>query len=360
MPVDRDISVVVPTYNRSRWVRRAVDSLLKQTPPPLEVIIVDDGSSDSTPQVCQGLAGDTVRYIRQENQGPSAARNHGVALAKGQFLAFLDSDDLALPGRLWTQREAIVRFPDVQWSFCDHVGLDYDDEPLQPTDGLSWGFIAFKRDRSTPENLFSFFPELNRDILTAAGVDHTVYWGDFFRPLFKGNFVSPSGFMCLTSAFRETGGFRTDWRVAEDTEFFHRMAATSPGCAILTPLFGWRKHLQGGLVSQANVVDLIRNGIESMDSALHLRGTPSPEILRLHSQTLIRDYRALAYTLLSEIDRTGARDTVREAFGRFPQSRRDARLRLLQLASLVPASVLRIARSLKSKMAGGGRPDPPL
>lgn len=353
-----DVSVVIPAYNRARWIGRAVESVLRQDPPPLEVILVDDGSTDSTPQICRALECDTVRYVRQENQGPSVARNHGVSLARGEFVAFLDSDDLALPGRLAVQREAIIRFPGVGWSFCDHVGLDAEDRWLPAEDGTSWGFLAIKRAGVAPESLFGSLSELRREVLSVDGRDHVVFVGDYFRALFYGNFISPSGFMCRVEAFCRTGGFRTDWRLAEDTEFFHRMAATIPGSGILTPLFGWRRHVQGGLVSRENIVTLIRNGIASMDSALELRGQPSPEVLELHRRTLEGDYRALAYTLLSELDGPGARAVVRETHARLPRTRLDIRFHLLHLAAFLPRPLLRLARWLKSTLPGGGRPDP--
>lgn len=353
-----DVSVVIPAYNRARWVARAVESVLRQDPPPLEVILVDDGSTDSTPEICRALECDTVRYVRQDNQGPSVARNHGAFLARGEFLAFLDSDDLALPGRLAVQREAIIRYPGVGWSFCDHVGLDSEDRHLIQPEGISWGFVAFQRAGLSPAGLFSSRAELQRHVISVAQTDHVVYVGDFFPALFHGNFVSASGFMCRTRVFREAGGFRTDWRLAEDTEFFHRLAATTPGSGILTPLFGWRQHVEGGLVSRENIVTLIRNGIESMDSALGLRGDPSPEVLELHRRTLERDYRSLAYTLLTELDGPGARRVITEAFSRFPRLRRTLRFRFLQIASFLPTPLLRTARWTVSLLPGRGRPRP--
>src|SRR5262245_47409787 len=93
------VSVLVPTYNRSKLVRRAVESALAQSYRRLEVLVVDDGSSDDTRQVIEGMD-PRVRYIRQANAGVSAARNRGIAEARGEFVAFLDSDDEWLPWKL--------------------------------------------------------------------------------------------------------------------------------------------------------------------------------------------------------------------------------------------------------------------
>src|SRR6185295_2750617 len=93
------ISVVVPTYNRARLVVRAVESVLAQTRPPDELIVVDDGSTDDTPAALARF-GDRVRLVSQRNAGAAAARNNGLALASRPWAAFLDSDDVWVPDHL--------------------------------------------------------------------------------------------------------------------------------------------------------------------------------------------------------------------------------------------------------------------
>lgn len=87
------ISVIIPTYNRGSKILTAVNSVLSQTYRDIELIIVDDGSKDDTESVIRGVADDRVRYVRQDNRGACAARNHGIRLAKGEYIAFQDSDD---------------------------------------------------------------------------------------------------------------------------------------------------------------------------------------------------------------------------------------------------------------------------
>src|SRR5262245_52729040 len=94
-----EVSVVVPTYNSARYLGAAVESVLEQSDRDLEVLVIDDGSRDETPDV-MARYGPPVRYLRQENQGVSAARNHGLELASGRYVAFLDADDTWLPGKL--------------------------------------------------------------------------------------------------------------------------------------------------------------------------------------------------------------------------------------------------------------------
>ena len=93
------VSVIIPTYNRAHCVSEAIDSVLAQDPPADEVIVIDDGSTDNTPEVLQAY-GDKIKPFRQENKGVGAARNVGMHLATGEWVAFLDSDDIWYPGRL--------------------------------------------------------------------------------------------------------------------------------------------------------------------------------------------------------------------------------------------------------------------
>ncbi|MBY0522433.1 MAG: glycosyltransferase family 2 protein [Gemmataceae bacterium] len=106
------ISVVIPTYNYGRFVTEAVDSVLAQSYAPREVIVVDDGSTDDTPDRLAPYRA-RIRYIRQDNQGLSAARNTGIRLAQGTFVALLDSDDLWHPRKLEFQMRYLTRHPEV-------------------------------------------------------------------------------------------------------------------------------------------------------------------------------------------------------------------------------------------------------
>jgi glycosyltransferase involved in cell wall biosynthesis len=101
-----DISVVIPCYNGSAFLRETVRSALSQTRPPMEVIVVDDGSTDDSAAIAESF-GAPVRVIRQKNQGESVARNKGIAEARCEWIAFLDADDLWKPEKLEKQSECI-------------------------------------------------------------------------------------------------------------------------------------------------------------------------------------------------------------------------------------------------------------
>lgn len=126
MRIDGLVSVIVPVRNRAAMVEEAIASVLAQDYRPIEIIVVDDGSTDSTPHALNLLAEDRpeIRVIRRENGGPGAARETGRALARGEFIQYLDSDDLLLPGKFSAQIAALTE---------------------QPECGVSYGMTRFRR-----------------------------------------------------------------------------------------------------------------------------------------------------------------------------------------------------------------------
>ncbi|MBN1458144.1 MAG: glycosyltransferase family 2 protein, partial [Armatimonadetes bacterium] len=105
-------SVVVPLFNNESSIGRALESVLGQNPPPTEVIVVDDGSTDAGGSVVTGY-GDSVRLVRKENGGPGSARNEGMKLTSGELVAFLDADDYWLPGFTAATTSFLVSNPEV-------------------------------------------------------------------------------------------------------------------------------------------------------------------------------------------------------------------------------------------------------
>jgi glycosyltransferase involved in cell wall biosynthesis len=153
------VSVIVPVYNAERYLGEALESVLAQTYSDYEVIVVNDGSTDGSEQVALGF-GDRIRYIRQENAGPGAARNRGIELARGELIAFLDADDLWLPGKLAAQVEFMETHPGVVLSVVNYgLRVDGKDPPggrwRLPSGGHWWvapsAFLAY-RDRYVPSS----------------------------------------------------------------------------------------------------------------------------------------------------------------------------------------------------------------
>ncbi|MBU1710567.1 MAG: glycosyltransferase, partial [Proteobacteria bacterium] len=104
------VSIIIPTYNRSAFLQEAIDSVLAQSYSPYEIIVVDDGSADDTPEVVKAYES-KVRYIRRENSGPAAARNTGIKAARSDYIAFLDDDDRFDKRKLEIQVKAMVDNP---------------------------------------------------------------------------------------------------------------------------------------------------------------------------------------------------------------------------------------------------------
>lgn len=129
-------SVVIPTYNYGRFLGHAVDSVLSQTLPPHEVIVVDDGSTDDTPAVAERYAGRIV-YLRRANAGVSAARNAGIAAATGDWLAFLDADDAWEPTFLEAVRPVCQADPRPAVVFTDYREFGARDGVARPSARLA-------------------------------------------------------------------------------------------------------------------------------------------------------------------------------------------------------------------------------
>ena len=107
------VSVVIPVFNGERFLREAVQSVLDQRYSPVEIVIVDDGSTDGTETVARSFS-ETVRYLKQTNKGPAAARNRGIEHAQGSLLAFADADDLWPPDKLKLQLSYLIEDPAIE------------------------------------------------------------------------------------------------------------------------------------------------------------------------------------------------------------------------------------------------------
>ena len=197
-------SVIIPAYNRERFIGECVRSALEQRYPAEEVIVVDDGSTDRTRQVVRDVPGaSTVRYQNQENQGPSVARNYGASLAKGDWLAFLDADDVWKPDKLSIQAEYVRKHPEAAMFWCDVEYIDESGGALEPVD---W------KDRLSPLM--------------------------FNRPMCP----VPSVVILRKDVFALLGGFNPLMRCYEDGEFFMRVAAQFPIHFIDRVLVRYRCH----------------------------------------------------------------------------------------------------------------------
>jgi len=128
------VSVIIPVYNGERTIKKAIESVFFQNYKDWEIIIVDDGSTDKTSQIIKELKSEKIRYFYQKNQGRSKARNKGILLAKGEYIAFLDSDDVWLEEHLQKEIKVLESHPNVSlvYSEVEIIGEDGNIFPMGP------------------------------------------------------------------------------------------------------------------------------------------------------------------------------------------------------------------------------------
>jgi GT2 family glycosyltransferase len=219
----RLVSVVVPAYNRAYCLGRTLDSVLRQTHQNLEVILIDDGSTDNTRElICSHAASDSrIKYVYQENQGVAAARNMGMRQSQGDYVAFLDSDDTWEPWKLELQLACLEHCPEVGMVWTDMVAVGPDGAVVDPR-YLRTMYNAYRW--FTSEQLYSqsyplagMAPNLS-NVVGAA----TFSTGTIFSQMVMGNLVHTSTVLLRRERLQSVGPFNEDLRIAEDYEYFLR------------------------------------------------------------------------------------------------------------------------------------------
>jgi len=168
------VSLVIATFNHARFLADALDSAIAQTVADLEIVVVDDGSTDDTPAVLARY-GRRIRVIRQPNRGLAAARNTGLGAARGTYVGFLDADDVLMPAKLAQQVAILDRAPVVGWTYCD-VRIEAASTGEAVLASARFGYAARQLDGWLfPELIHGNFipaiaPLIRRTVLDAAGV----------------------------------------------------------------------------------------------------------------------------------------------------------------------------------------------
>lgn len=184
------VSVIIPTYNSATYLAEAIDSVLKQTFPAYEIIVVDDGSTDNTKEILENyIKQKQIIYIFQQNAGPAAARNQGVRSSNGDLIAFLDADDIWIEDKLKQQVEL----------FLNHNNVDLVYGPRIEFSNTQQDFID---------------PKIK------------LYSGKIFPHLIKSNFITNSSVIIRKNIFLEVGGFNEDrsLQAIEDYELWLRIS----------------------------------------------------------------------------------------------------------------------------------------
>lgn len=187
----KKISVVIPTYNRAGSIKGAIESVLVQTYPVYEVIVADDCSQDDTEEIVKSIEDDRVRYYRlPENKGAGGARNFGVSKAKGEYIAFHDSDDAWVPQKLERQMAY------------------YEEHP-------ECGLVYSAYEMLLPYDIRHVVPDLNRK---------NCLEGNIFEPLLLQNTIGAPTVVMPMRVFEEVGGFDESMRSLEDWDFALKVA----------------------------------------------------------------------------------------------------------------------------------------
>jgi glycosyltransferase involved in cell wall biosynthesis len=211
--MDPSVSIVITTYNQAAFIEATVRSALAQTYPRCEVIVVDDGSSDETPERLATF-GSTIRYIRQDNRGVAGSRNTGIRQATGELLAFLDGDDIWEPGKIAAQVAAYQAHP--------RSGL------------IAVDTREFTGPRTIRSGGLSKKPFLQRD-----GGD--IVTGRFYRELLQGNFISTTSQVMIPAHVLRTVGLSDErFRVGSDYDLYLRIASAHDLTFVKRVLANWR------------------------------------------------------------------------------------------------------------------------
>ncbi len=230
-----NVSVIIPAYNCDRYIREAIASVFAQTYTDYELIIVDDGSTDDTAQVIKSY-GDRINYIYQTNQGVAQARNTGLAVAQGKYIAFLDQDDFFYPHKLAAQVELIEQNP--------HLGMIFS----------GWDIVDSQGEAIDTVQPWENSRELNtKDII-------------IWKPVFLGAMLFSHAWL------KRTSGFNTTLEQTPDVDLVLRLAAISCSAYWLKDAtVGYRQHesnASGNTLLQAQELNSMLERFFS-DSNLH-------------------------------------------------------------------------------------------
>ena len=250
------VSVIVPVHNGERFLRASIGSVLAQSYRNIEIIATNDGSTDGSESVLRALSPD-IRVIDQRNQGAAAARNAGIAVARGEFLAFLDCDDCWDADKLERQLALHERYPEAVASYCDHRIID----------------------------------DAGRVTGTTGALDYPRWSGRILRELIQGNcIVSPSVLMARRAAVLDAGGFDvTQPAGSDDWQLSMHLAVLGPILYLPETLASYRRHdgnTSGAWSHRKSLGDL--HALQSMAQVVETRADPGLE--EIYRRSLYKAY----------------------------------------------------------------------
>lgn len=296
-------SVILPTYNRADCLPATIDSVLAQSYSALEIVIMDDGSTDGTAELIASRYGHNsrVRYHRRANGGVSAARNSAIERARGEVLFFCDSDDIWVPNKLSLQMEVFARFPDVNLVWTDVSAVD------------KVGRLIHERYTRVCYPAWNTLPT-DRMFQRSAEIEgHRVYAGNIFSTMFSGTIINMPAVAVRSSLIREIGRFDESMVTGEDYDFCLRACSVGAAAFLDAPTVLYRIGAPDQLTRPSLFADQARNWHRAARPFLDgTRASPgiTPQRLR---DILAGKYEWLGASELIAGNRTAARAALWES-----------------------------------------------
>ena len=233
------VTLVIPAYRAETHIARAVGSVRRERCVPEEILVVDDASPDRTAEVAAAAGASVLRL--EQNGGPSVARNRGAAAARMPWIAFLDADDVWLPGKLAAQWVALCSWPDAAFCFTDYDALYADGHVVAREAAAHPGYALLRPDARAGDAV-----RFDRE--------------SFARAFVRSMFIRQSSIVVNRDLFLRSGGYDTALRLAEDYDLLLRLAALGPVTAVERSLVGYHRRndsLSADPVAELSAVDTL-------------------------------------------------------------------------------------------------------
>jgi len=301
------ISVIIPTYNSEKFIGDTIRSVLRQTCTDYEIIVIDDGSTDHTGELI-GNNFPNVRYFYVPNQGVSKARNYGIQKAKGEYIAFLDADDLWLPEKLEKQLRTFDADPELMLVFTEHRVFD--------SHGIRKAIFSKK------ERLMK---------------------GDIVKNIFLHSRVTTSTVMVRRDVFQEAGYFEENLKAAEDDNLWMRIALKFKIHLLDEVLVHYRATEKSLSRTSGNIFHGVLKNLEIIE-------TTCPDLRKRLGRANIRKkksdiYFSRGYSYFSCCQYAKARRDFLQSFNYYPKSRS----LYYYIFSLLPSSIIEQIRKMKGR-----------
>lgn len=234
------VSVVIPTFNRSQYIGQAIKSVLEQTRDDIEIIVVDDGSTDDTREKIRPYL-TRINYLYTERGGPSKARNIGMKRASGEYISFLDSDDLYYPYKTAIQSDFLDKFPDIAMVYTEFSG--FDDSGFWDEFHLKKYHRAYQDSSLSYEKIFSENITIKDAGLNYPNWNHKkIYLGNIFRSVYQNLIVNTTSVMFRKKILDIVGYQNEEYLLFEDLDFILRICKTSRVAFMDIPTYKHRYH----------------------------------------------------------------------------------------------------------------------